>query len=215
MADNCQSCCQILLMTVLKSVMYALNVMVTFASISYVGGTPFIVASVVVLVLYYKVGSIYGPTSRDMRRLNSTTRSPLYSLFGETVSGVSVIRAFGASELSCLVGLTQQVLSRSNTCCNLPTPIFWLSYGHGKSVVVRCMLKQQDCQSMDFLSVYPSETRLMISAVQSALLRSHWRDCPHLPVSPRRHSSDGRLCSSLRKHKLARSSLCCSTVRTT
>jgi hypothetical protein len=51
----------------------------------------------IVTVLYYRVGSIYGPTSRDMRRLNSTTRSPLYSLFGETVAGVSVIRAFGAS----------------------------------------------------------------------------------------------------------------------
>jgi hypothetical protein len=32
-----------------------------------------------------------------MRRLNSVTRSPLYSLFAETVAGVSVIRAFGAS----------------------------------------------------------------------------------------------------------------------
>ena len=49
------------------------------------------------LILYYKSGSIYGQTSRDMRRLNSVTRSPLYSLFAETVAGVSVIRAFGAS----------------------------------------------------------------------------------------------------------------------
>lgn len=53
----------------------------------------------VVMVLYYKAGSIYGQTSRDMRRLNSVTRSPLYSLFGETVAGVSVIRAFGASTI--------------------------------------------------------------------------------------------------------------------
>ena len=50
-----------------------------------------------VLVVYYQAGSIYGQTSRDMRRLDSVTRSPLYSLFGETVSGVAVIRAFGAS----------------------------------------------------------------------------------------------------------------------
>ena len=51
-----------------------------------------------ILVVYYQAGSIYGQTSRDMRRLDSVTRSPLYSLFGETVSGVAVIRAFGASE---------------------------------------------------------------------------------------------------------------------
>ena len=52
------------------------------------------------LFLYYKAGSIYGQTSRDMRRLDSVTRSPLYSLFGETVSGVAVIRAFGASTVA-------------------------------------------------------------------------------------------------------------------
>jgi len=33
-----------------------------------------------------------------MRRLDSVTRSPLYSLYGETIAGVSVVRAFGACE---------------------------------------------------------------------------------------------------------------------
>jgi hypothetical protein len=32
-----------------------------------------------------------------MRRLDSVTRSPLYSLYGETISGVAILRAFGAS----------------------------------------------------------------------------------------------------------------------
>jgi len=32
-----------------------------------------------------------------MRRLDSVTRSPLYSIYGETISGVTIIRAFGAS----------------------------------------------------------------------------------------------------------------------
>jgi ABC-type multidrug transport system fused ATPase/permease subunit len=52
------------------------------------------------LVIYYQAGSIYGQTSRDMRRLDSITRSPLYSLFGETVSGIAVYRAFGASTIA-------------------------------------------------------------------------------------------------------------------
>ena len=43
------------------------------------------------------VGKVYGQTSRDMRRLDSVTRSPLYSIYGETISGVTVLRAFGAS----------------------------------------------------------------------------------------------------------------------
>lgn len=52
------------------------------------------------MIAYYQAGSIYGQTSRDMRRLDSITRSPLYSLFGETVSGVAVIRAFGGSTIA-------------------------------------------------------------------------------------------------------------------
>ena len=31
-----------------------------------------------------------------MRRLDSVTRSPLYSIYGETISGVTIVRAFGA-----------------------------------------------------------------------------------------------------------------------
>jgi hypothetical protein len=49
------------------------------------------------LALYFKTGSVYSSASRDMRRLDSTTRSPLYSLYSETIAGVSVVRAFGAS----------------------------------------------------------------------------------------------------------------------
>ncbi|KAG8756216.1 hypothetical protein FRC12_010637, partial [Ceratobasidium sp. 428] len=47
----------------------------------------------------YQIAKVYGQTSRDLRRLDSVTRSPLYSIYGETIAGVSVIRAFGASTM--------------------------------------------------------------------------------------------------------------------
>jgi len=34
---------------------------------------------------------------RGLTSLDSVTRSPLYSIYGETISGVTIIRAFGAS----------------------------------------------------------------------------------------------------------------------
>ncbi|KAH9050918.1 ATP-binding cassette transporter [Lactarius deliciosus] len=69
-----------------RSTVNGLSVMTTFITLSIVGGPRF-----------FLVILIYGQTSRDMRRLDSVTRSPLYSIYGETISGVTIIRAFGAS----------------------------------------------------------------------------------------------------------------------
>lgn len=80
-----------------RSFIYGLNATVTFIAITVVGGVPFLVAAIILSALYYKVGKVYGQTSRDMRRLDSVTRSPLYSIYGETIAGVTVLRAFGAS----------------------------------------------------------------------------------------------------------------------
>lgn len=35
------------------------------------------------------------PTSRQLQRLTSVTRSPLYNLFAETINGTTSIRAYG------------------------------------------------------------------------------------------------------------------------
>ncbi|KAG9334968.1 hypothetical protein JZ751_006191, partial [Albula glossodonta] len=58
--------------------------------------TPF--AAVVILplsLLYAFIQSFYVATSCQLRRLESVSRSPIYTHFNETVQGASVIRAFG------------------------------------------------------------------------------------------------------------------------
>ncbi|KAL7855414.1 hypothetical protein AOLI_G00190180 [Acnodon oligacanthus] len=61
--------------------------------------TPLFTAIIVPLaVIYYFVQRFYVATSRQLRRLDSVSRSPIYSHFGETVAGLSVIRAYRHQE---------------------------------------------------------------------------------------------------------------------
>ncbi|KAJ9107494.1 hypothetical protein QFC21_000949 [Naganishia friedmannii] len=80
-----------------KTVFYALNIVVTFSSIAYVGGKYFVAFTMVLFIIYFQAGKIFSAASRDMRRLDSVTKSPLYAIFGEAISGVQVLRAYGAS----------------------------------------------------------------------------------------------------------------------
>ncbi|KAJ3028320.1 UNVERIFIED_CONTAM: hypothetical protein HDU68_001935 [Siphonaria sp. JEL0065] len=47
------------------------------------------------IVVYWFVQDVYRKTARELKRLTSTARSPLYNNFGESLVGISTIRAYG------------------------------------------------------------------------------------------------------------------------
>ncbi|CAG8435018.1 7255_t:CDS:10 [Diversispora eburnea] len=58
----------------------------------------FIVAAIIFGIMYILIGMLYAKASRELKRMDSTTRSPLYSHFTESLIGITTIRAFGAAE---------------------------------------------------------------------------------------------------------------------
>lgn len=61
--------------------------------------TPkFIFGLVPLLVFYLHQQNFFTMTYRELKRLDSVTRSPIYALLSETLDGVLTIRAFGAEE---------------------------------------------------------------------------------------------------------------------
>lgn len=58
--------------------------------------TPgFLIAGFFISILYFFIGFFYINSSRDLKRLESVQRSPLYQQFGETLTGMTTIRAYG------------------------------------------------------------------------------------------------------------------------
>jgi ATP-binding cassette subfamily C (CFTR/MRP) protein 1 len=68
-------------------------VLSVFVVISY--STPvFLFAFFPLAILYYFVQRFYVSTSRQLKRIESVTRSPIYTHFSETITGQSTIRAY-------------------------------------------------------------------------------------------------------------------------
>ncbi|KAL7635871.1 UNVERIFIED_CONTAM: hypothetical protein RMT77_013688 [Armadillidium vulgare] len=73
------------------------QVIATLVVICY--ATPIFIAVLIpTMILYYFVQLVYVTTSRQLKRIESVSRSPIYSHFGETIQGASSIRAYGKQD---------------------------------------------------------------------------------------------------------------------
>lgn len=61
-------------------------------------GTIFTYSSESLVAVYLYIGRYYLRTSRELKRLSSTSRSPIYSHFSEALTGVATIRAYNQCE---------------------------------------------------------------------------------------------------------------------
>lgn len=77
-------------------------------------------------IIYYLIQKIFIVTTRQLKRLESTTRSPIYSNFSETLSGISSIRAYDCVDR--FVRYSDNLVDR-NQSCSYPNIIAnrWLS----------------------------------------------------------------------------------------
>ncbi|XP_054163879.1 multidrug resistance-associated protein 1-like [Oppia nitens] len=86
-----------LLFNLRMMIMQFFRTIVAFSMISL--ETPIVLVAILPLaVVYYMIQRIYISSSRQLKRIDSTTRSPIYNHFSETVNGSSSIRAYGVTE---------------------------------------------------------------------------------------------------------------------
>jgi ATP-binding cassette subfamily C (CFTR/MRP) protein 1 len=69
------------------------TVVLVFYTYAYLG-----ILFVPMLLIYCGLSSFFRNTSRDLKRIDSTTRSFIYSHFAEQLTGTASIRAFGQQE---------------------------------------------------------------------------------------------------------------------
>jgi len=67
--------------------------MFTLAIISY-SAPAFIILIIPLALVYYWIQRYYLRTSRELKRLDSVSRSPIYAHFQESLGGVTTIRAY-------------------------------------------------------------------------------------------------------------------------
>lgn len=84
-----------------------LDLLLHLGVVWYTNGISFIILFAIIFPSYVWVGIGYAAATRDLRRLESATKSPVMGAFSDLISGVTVTRAFGG-QMHALSVLTQR-----------------------------------------------------------------------------------------------------------
>ncbi|ORX35410.1 putative metal resistance protein ycf1 [Kockovaella imperatae] len=94
----------------MRTCINVLGVIVVIAS-----GAPFVLIVLLPLGYIYRVVmKYYLATSRELKRLDAISRSPIFSFFGETLSGLTVIRGF--SQTRRFIANNEARIDRNQAC---------------------------------------------------------------------------------------------------
>ncbi|CAO3650121.1 unnamed protein product [Cunninghamella blakesleeana] len=112
----------------------------------------FLLPMVLVIIINAFVAIMYSSSSRELRRMDSISRSPLFTHFTETVTGISTIRAFGATHR-----FLQEMVKRIDTNSR-PSYFVWVinrwvcvRYGYSSAFmdVITCIIILLNIDHMD------------------------------------------------------------------
>ncbi|XP_038067816.1 ATP-binding cassette sub-family C member 9-like [Patiria miniata] len=115
----------------------SLSLVMQFALATFVGlvinviSAPFFLVGIIPIgILYWFVTSYYISTTRELKRLESISLSPVYSHFTETISGLSTIRAYNMQ--ACFAGRSLDKINTSTvTSLYRQGSNFWLQFRLG------------------------------------------------------------------------------------
>lgn len=132
----------------------------------------FVVIIVPIAIVFFFIQSIYVNTSRQLKRLESISRSPIYSHFGETVQGASTIRAFDMQKRFIM---QSEKLVDDNQECYYPSIMAnrWLAVRLEflGNIVTFCAAV---FAIMDPVGIDPSEVGLIITYALSVTQTLNW-----------------------------------------
>ena len=113
-----------------SNIRYWLSVLVNFSftMLMIISIIPIIISVVIpTTIIFFGVQKIYVRTSRQLKRLETISRSPIYSHFTETLNGCSVIRSFNKEEMFILEA--EKKVDDNQTC-------FYYSFVSGRWLAI-------------------------------------------------------------------------------